>query len=305
MPRQPANEAQADAPFAPLFEYEAAPVLRALAGSGGVLAVLTGIEGGFYRPCGAMMGFPGGAAPVGQLSSGCIEGDLALQAAEVHRSGQPRRLRYGKGSPFIDIRLPCGSGIDISLVPVEPGPTLDRPLADLADRRETRLQVEGLPALTLRPDPRMLVLGEGGEADTFSRIARAAGYPVRRAARIDPDEIDRFTAVVLFFHDHDREPELLSVALDSPAFWIGAQGSARAQSRRRAALAEAGFGASALDRLRGPIGLIPGARDPRVLAVSVLAEIAEAAGCIPADPDPAPRREAYHDPIPSRSPAWR
>ena len=94
-------------------------------------------------------------------------------------------------------------------------------------------------------------------------------------------------------------------ALDSPAFWVGAQGSTRAQSRRRAALAEAGFGASALDRLRGPIGLIPGARDPRVLAVSVLAEIVEAANCIPADPDPVPRREAYHDPTPSRSPAWR
>lgn len=33
-----------------------------------------------------------------------------------------------------------------------------------------------------------------------------------------------------------------------------------------------------LERLKGPIGLIPSVRDPRVLAVSVLAEVLEAAG---------------------------
>ncbi|SDE77661.1 XdhC family protein [Limimaricola pyoseonensis] len=272
--------------LAPLSAAEAAPALAALAPRGGVLAMLTGIDGSFYRPLGAVMSFPDGAAPVGQLSSGCIEGDLALQAAAVRRSGRPRTLRYGKGSEFIDIRLPCGSGIDVMLQPVDPGPALDAPLADLEARRQTRLRLDGLPVLPLHPDPRMLVAGEGPEAATFVDLARTAGFPAERVDRIDPAAIDRFTAVVLFFHDHDREPDLLSAALESPAFWIGAQGSRRAQARRRAALAAAGFGAVALDRLRGPIGLIPGTRDPRALAVSVLAEIVEAAGCIPDDPRP-------------------
>ncbi|MCZ4262546.1 XdhC family protein [Limimaricola sp. G21655-S1] len=286
MPGQPFIVEPDIAAPTPLCAAEAVPALAALARRGGVLAMLTGIDGSFYRPLGAVMAFPDGAAPVGQLSSGCIEGDLALHAAEARRSGRSRTLRYGRGSEFIDIRLPCGSGIDVTLKPVDPGPALDAPLADLEARRETLLQLDGLPALPLRPDPRMLVAGEGTEAATFVALARAAGFPAEFADRIDPAAIDRFTAVVLFFHDHDREPDLLSAALDSPAFWIGAQGSHRAQARRRAALAAAGFGAAALDRLRGPIGLIPGTRDPRALAVSVLAEIVEAAGCIPGNARP-------------------
>ncbi|SDF24574.1 XdhC family protein [Limimaricola pyoseonensis] len=273
-----ADTARSRPALAPLAAIEAVAPLQALAARGGVLAMLTGTEGSYYRPCGAMIAFPEGAEPVGQLSGGCIEGDLALHAAEVGRSRQPRQLRYGRGSDFVDIRLPCGGGIDVTLVPVAPGSAIAAPLESLLARRETTLRIEGLPALPLFPDPMAYVLGEGAEAEAFLRVAQAAGYPTRRAERVDPAEIDRFTAIVLFFHDHDREPELLLAALDSPAFWIGAQGSRQAQARRRAALLAAGCDAAALDRLRGPIGLIPGARNARMLAVSVLAEIVETAG---------------------------
>lgn len=240
--------------------------------------MLTGTEGSYYRPCGAMIAFPDGAAPVGQLSAGCIEGDLALHAAEVGRNRTPRRLRYGRGSDYVDIRLPCGGGIDVALVPIEPGPMIHDTLAQLSARRETSLRIEGLPVLPLHPDPLLLVLGAGPEAEAFVHLAQSAGFPVHRAEKIDPKEIDRFTAVVLLYHDHDREPELLQAALASPAFWIGAQGSRRAQASRYEALRAAGYTMADLDRLRGPIGLIPAAKDPRTLAISVLAEVVAAAG---------------------------
>ena len=65
----------------------------------------------------------------------------------------------------------------------------------------------------------------------------------------------------------------LAEALASPAFYVGAQGSLRSHRARVQALREMGVADADIARLRGPIGLIPSARDPQVLAVSVLAEI--------------------------------
>ncbi|WP_368344458.1 XdhC family protein [Pelagovum sp. HNIBRBA483] len=62
-------------------------------------------------------------------------------------------------------------------------------------------------------------------------------------------------------------------ALATPAFYVGAQGSKKAQDARREMLASMGIAGETLERLRGPIGLIPSARDARTLAVSVLAEV--------------------------------
>jgi xanthine dehydrogenase accessory factor len=212
-------------------------MLEALAPAGGVIAMITGIDGAFYRPLGALMAFPTSADPVGSLSSGCIEGDLALHAQQVAETDTPRTLLYGKGSSFVDIRLPCGSGIEVTLLPIRDPAPLRATLERIDDRHETTLALPGLPDLRLRPDPRMVV----------------------------------------FFHDHERELDILTAALDSDAFWIGAQGSRTAHARRYEGLQDRGVAKPAIDRVRGPIGLIPGTRDPRVLSISVLAEIIEAA----------------------------
>ena len=107
--------------------------------------------------------------------------------------------------------------------------------------------------------------------------ARAQGLsPLRDATPASgaaPLDADPWTAVTLFYHDHDREPPVLARALASPAFYVGAQGSLRSHRARVQALREMGVADPDIARLRGPIGLIPSARDPQVLAVSVLAEI--------------------------------
>ncbi|MGO4853531.1 XdhC family protein [Phaeovulum sp. W22_SRMD_FR3] len=256
---------------------EAAPVLAALVPAGGVLAMLVGIDGNFYRPHGAMMAFTPDGAMVGNLSSGCIEGDLRAHAAQVWQSGRPRRLLYGKNSPFFDIRLPCGSGIEVALMPLRNTTVLRQALAGIAAREEVVFACAGLPVVDLRPDLQVFVVGTGAEAQAFADLTRAGGFGVEQVSQIDPAQLDARSAVALFFHDHDREMGLLQVALQSPAFWIGAQGSRRAQARRLEALRALGVPAPSLSRIRGPIGLIPAARDPRVLAISVLADIVAAA----------------------------
>ena len=62
-------------------------------------------------------------------------------------------------------------------------------------------------------------------------------------------------------------------ALKSNAFYIGAKGSLRTRDARNAALLGMGIAKSELRRIHGPVGLIPSAREPGTLAVSVLAEI--------------------------------
>lgn len=251
---------------------------------------------------------------IGSLSSGCIENDIEIHAKASLKAGRPVQVRYGKNSPFMDIQLPCGGGLDILLWP-RPDRTM---LADLAAARRARqavtLQVDmtngaaglieagetttndPLFQLRLEPDPFFYVFGKGPEASTFAALVQSAGYPnlllspdreTLRFAEIAGCETrhltrpslpadlhpDRWSAIVLFFHDHDWEPPILTAALDSPAFYIGAQGSQRARDTRLAELATRNLSPTALSRVRGPIGLVPSARDARTLAVSVLAEI--------------------------------
>ncbi|AGT08313.1 XdhC family protein [Paracoccus aminophilus] len=292
--------------------------LAPLAQSPGVLAIVTAVEGPSYRPLGAVMSFVG-EHRFGALSSGCIEADLARHAETALQRAEPRLLRYGAGSPFFDIRLPCGGGLEILLVPCPDPEVLAKalaahqarlPFALLFDLTEGLIGVETGSDCTgetgalagngwrfrvlVRPEPRFLVFGKGPEAMIFAGLARAARFPVEllshdpetlaeaRRAGIDvraigtalPElAIDRWTAALLFYHDHDREPPLLRDLLTTPAFYIGAQGSQLARAGRDAELRALGVSEPAMARLRGPIGLIPSTRDPRLLAISVLAEV--------------------------------
>ena len=295
--------------------FGADPIGAVLDAHGGcVLAIIAGVEGPSYRPVGAMMAVLADGTRVGTLSSGCIEADIALHALETLKSGAPRVLRYGLGSPFKDIELPCGGGLDILLLP---NPDRDT-LRDIAERQSARigcsLQIDMVTgalsvadqgqtarngdALCVRFDPalRFLVFGKGPEAGAFAALVRSVGYPVlllspdaetlhdgaktgcetrHMTSKSYPDGLgaDRHTAIVLFFHDHDWEPPILQGALESEAFYIGSQGSQRARDARIAVLRDMGVSATQVERLHGPVGLIPSARDARTLAVSVLADV--------------------------------
>ncbi|MFV0303341.1 MAG: XdhC family protein [Paracoccus sp. (in: a-proteobacteria)] len=298
----------------PLAEAAAAP-------GDAALAIITGVEGPSYRPVGAIMAvIPEGEDPglVGTLSSGCVEADIAHHARQALAEGRPRSIRYGRGSPFIDIQLPCGGGLQILILPRP-----DREVLREIGRRRAARQVcvlridTGTGAITLlqdgqtgldggnfilriEPELRFLVLGKGPEAFTFAALTQSVGYP---SLLLSPDAetldsaasagcptrqlirpgwpgdlaVDGWTAILLFFHDHDWEPAILKGALETPAFYVGSQGSQRAAATRRLALADLGVPEERIARLHGPVGLIRSARDARTLAVSVLAEVLDMA----------------------------
>lgn len=88
------------------------------------LATLYRVEGSAPRGPGAQMLFTqassGGIVASGYFSGDCIEGDVAGHAAQVLADGKPRRLHYGQGSAWIDIRLRCGGALFVLVELVMP-----------------------------------------------------------------------------------------------------------------------------------------------------------------------------------------
>ncbi|HKH30141.1 MAG TPA: XdhC family protein [Gaiellaceae bacterium] len=146
------------------------------------------------------------------------------------------------------------------------------------------------------PPPKLVVLGAVDVAESLCALAGPLGWRTvvadTRAAlatreRIPsadellvgwPDEVleriglDEDSAVVVLTHDEKLDTPALVTALPSPAFYVGALGSRRAQAARRERLLEAGLDEDDLDRLSGPSGLDLGASTPPETALSILAE---------------------------------
>ena len=77
------------------------------------LITIVGLDGPFSRPLGAQLAVAGDKRFAGSISGGCLEQALTEEAQVAMREGSNRVLRYGRGSPYLDVRLPCGGGIDL------------------------------------------------------------------------------------------------------------------------------------------------------------------------------------------------
>ena len=86
-----------------------------MSGKGAVLVTLVEIHGGAARPLGAQMVVREDGRYCGFVSGGCVEAAAAFEALEMMGSGRDREIRYGEGSPWFDIVLPCGGGITLTL----------------------------------------------------------------------------------------------------------------------------------------------------------------------------------------------
>jgi len=268
--------------------------LRAALGEGVALCTIIGIEGSFSRRMGAQLAVGPAGVIAGSLSDGCLENELANEVAIARQEGGARVMRYGQGSAKIDFRLPCGSGLDILIDPEPDRDACRRVVAELDARRPAVLVLpvpDDAPAGFLRERPfvpvmRLMIFGEGPEMTALAELANAMGVLAEIHARQGedggtlalgqrPDGLiaDGDTAIVLLFHDHEWEAAILEWALGIPAFYIGAQGGKAAREARADLLLSRGCDADTIARVRSPVGLIGQARDPSVLALSVLAEI--------------------------------
>lgn len=86
-----------------------------------MLVTVCAVEGSSMRNPGTVMGVAQDGSFEGSLSGGCIENAVVAEALDVLQAGAPRVVRFGAGSPYLDIRLPCGGGLDLHFCPIGDG----------------------------------------------------------------------------------------------------------------------------------------------------------------------------------------
>ncbi len=163
----------------PIFGWadDIRPALAAAlkAGRPAVLATLFRVEGSAPRGPGAQMLFDGrsdGIGASGYFSGDCIEGDVASHAAEVLADGKVRRLHYGMGSPWIDIRLRCGGALHVLVERIATDCAAARELLDCASaRRQCLWSSDGSDQRVIAGDGPLLTVTQP---------------PLRIARRFDP-----------------------------------------------------------------------------------------------------------------------
>jgi len=109
--------------------------------------------------------------------------------------------------------------------------------------------------------------------ERFPGIPLIADWP---DAALPGLSVDAFTAFAALTHDPKIDDPALAHALKAGCFYIGALGSRKTHAGRVERLAQAGFAAADIARIKAPIGLDIGGVSPAEIALSILAEIVAA-----------------------------
>ena len=148
--------------------------------------------------------------------------------------------------------------------------------------------------------PRLVVVGAVEVAVALVRLGSELGYETvlidgrpafatrERFPHVDqlvigwPDEVadelelGRGDAVAVLSHDPKFDDPAITAALRRECRYVGAIGSRKTQRARRERLAAAGLSDEQLARLRGPIGLDLGGREPAETALAIMSEVVAA-----------------------------
>ena len=272
------------------------------------LATLVHIDGSSPRPLGAQIGVAEDGRHCGVISSGCAEDAIIAETLRHMQTGTDQITRYGKGSPYIDVTLPCGSGLDILF-----NGRVDTLVTQVSELHKARraahvqfneahkpalVQADTPNAFVYEPDYVLHVFGIGPQIMAFAQLAQTLGYqvklystddatieqlkalglaakPMTHQTRFEPHLFDEFTGVITLFHEHNLETNILHSALNSDAHFIGAMGSRKTHAQRIDILKMKSATNRSPDEIYGPVGLDIGASDPTEIALSILAQIVQ------------------------------
>lgn len=180
------------------------------AGEARALVTLYAAEGPAPHGIGAQM-LIGPDTAAGFLSGGCIEADVAIHARECLADGRPRRLVYGRGGPP-DIRLLCGSRIELLIEALDAAEPAARRLVELAAARR--------PGLWLSDGLARACLAEGDSPSDLPPALRAAHDHAVAAADVSASAGDGV------FRRHDPAPQMVVVGADPTALAVVSLASA-------------------------------------------------------------------------------
>ena len=278
---------------------------RLLQGDGQFALVTSlSIEGWAAREVGSLAIVEPDGTMTGYLPNGCIDRDIQHRALMALRANRREVVRYGEGSRYLDLKLPCGGALELLIDPAPDRDQLLKAKQDFDARRQAKLHFssggtdEKNYSFINGPRVRLCLAGRGAIFRSMAHLGHATGDEV---ALISPDtedleatqhlstqapihltsldqaldlgSLDQRTAFLTLFHDHDWEPHLLQKALETPAGIIGSLGNRRTYMMRCETLIGLGATETDIGRLKGPVGLVGSLRDASLVAVSALAEI--------------------------------
>jgi xanthine dehydrogenase accessory factor len=181
------------------------------------LVTLVSVDGNAPRAEGAQMAVSESGRWAGYISGGCLEQAIALEAVEAIKAGKPKLLRYGKGSPYLDIRLPCGSGLDVFIQPMRDAALIEDMIGRLEQRQPFALRIDlatgagqlraqaGVTFQSRRegssffrayePALRCLIVGTSPIAVALAELAASAGFEAEFYAT-DPESVPKLPVSV-------------------------------------------------------------------------------------------------------------
>ncbi|MEM7455770.1 MAG: XdhC family protein [Planctomycetota bacterium] len=285
---------------------------KSLAGQRVCLVTQYHVDDAAPRPEGSQIAVSEDGESFGFITGGCAEAAIRHEALMALTENRSRCIRIGSDSPWFDIKLPCGAGINLHFSVTDSTDCLLQACEKIAGREPVALAFdvhrdevklcspqEEFPFFDGRtfrrnylPVTRLAVFGAGPYVGALRSIAREAELEVMvwspeienddnqqqtlslsRRTEISPALLDSWTAAVLLFHEHDWEPGLLKSILATECFYVGALGSRKTHRARLAHLRNAGVSEEACNRIHGPVGLQISAGTPAEIAISILSEI--------------------------------
>jgi len=295
------------------------------------IAVVIRTWGSSPRQPGSLMLIREDGLLAGSVSGGCVEGAVKEAACQSLSDGKCQRLDFGVADETAwQVGLSCGGEVSVWICPYQA--MQDGLLEDVSTRLSQRQSVHlycdltdagGLFGaspddhdpyhdnailpdgssfqFTLKPMPRLYLIGAVHISQHLAPMAMAAGYEVTvidprqdfanpdRFAGVEvipswPDEVlnqadyplDENTALVTLTHDPKIDDAALVIALAAPMFHLAALGSRRTHSKRCMRLRQAGYDDAAISRIEGPAGLDIHANTAAEIAVSILASVIKA-----------------------------
>ena len=223
-----------------------------------VLVVVAAAEGPVPREAGAkMLVFPDGTIE-GTIGGGALERAAIEEALRLFEEGGTALRTYDLG----DLGMICGGRATLYYELVSPAATLHILGAGHVGKKLLRLAREALPlevrVYDIRPEA-------------------AAGDPtvtlLPSYAETPPVGVSDY--VFICTHSHEEDYRALKAVLsreEAPAY-VGLVGSRPKWAKMRTRLIEEGIPRERVERVRCPVGLPLGGKDPGAIAVSALAEI--------------------------------
>jgi xanthine dehydrogenase accessory factor len=234
-------------------------------GLAAVLLVVVESSGSAPRKAGAKMLMLEDGSTFGSVGGGLLEAQALQAAAEVLATGESRLFPFSLSE---DNGMVCGGSVVLYLE-------------------------------SLRPPPRLIVVGAGHVGQALKAAAAPAGFAVTLVDPVvggSPPRVAGFAAadltcpatavfrdltvdgnsyIVIAAPSHRDDFRAVSGALETSAAYIGMLGSRRKREALRLHLQETGFSEQDIARVVTPAGLAIGAQTPGEIAVSILAQLIE------------------------------